>query len=272
MHRLTAMENALQGMPDLDWTRRCERIAASGYQAVYVTPYPLTADDLDRLQHIDQEPKKQGLSVSAVYANVDLALPPEHASSRLVHRLFEEVAGAPRIEVSFKCSEPRSMPDDVEDAVASRLEPLLGIAQRRDIDVAIYPHSFYPLETIGQANRVVRRLAHPRLSVVFPTSHVFAIRPAHAVVTELQSCAPIISSFNFCGCGRTAPVGQAKTVHLPLGEGELDLDPLWNVLESAGYSGDIIVQGHGWGANGLEWLKRSAAWVAQRRAVSRNSG
>jgi sugar phosphate isomerase/epimerase len=262
---LIAMENTLCSAPSLDWNARCATIAAAGFDGVYAVPYPLTDEDFPRLHHLAEAPQRHGLRLAGVYTNIDLALPPEHPTNARVTRLFAETEGAPVIELSFKCSSPAALPatpDGLDAAIAARLEPLLTIADRRGLKVALYPHSFYPLETPAHAASLVSRIAHPRLSYLFATSHVYAVSEPASVIAQLTACAGEISSFNICGCSRSAPGPRAKCLHSPLDEGDLDLTPLFSALNNAGHEGDIIVQGHGWSGDLAAMLRRCVAWHA----------
>lgn len=253
---LVAMENTLFSDASLDWDSRCALIAEAGFAGVYAVPYPLSDDAFVRLRRLSDAPSRRGLRLAGVYANLDLALPADDPVNARVTRLFEEVDGAPRIELSVKCSDPTALPCDVDEVIAFYLEPLLTIAERRGIDVVLYPHSFYPLETPAHAAQLVRKIAHPRLSYLFATSHVYAVSEQADVVTQLASCAAEITSFNVCGCRRSAPGPRAKCAHFPLDEGDLEIGPLFNALARGGYRGDVIVQGHGWTGDLPAMLRR----------------
>lgn len=251
-----AMENVYFLQPTLGWDERCARIAAAGYAGVYVVPYPLTDDDLPRLRSLGGTPRRHGLRVSAVYANLDLAQPSSSPEARRLRRLFEEVEDTPRIELSIKCSDRTLWPDSVEATAASALTPLLEIADRRGIAVALYPHSFYPIERLAQVRGVLARLAHPTLGFVFPLSHSFAIQPAAQVLADLSSCVREVASINVCGCRRTGAI-PSKCQHLPLDEGDVSFPAVASVLRAACYSREIIVQGHGWPGDPDAYLRRS---------------
>jgi sugar phosphate isomerase/epimerase len=259
---LVAMENTLFSDVNLDWDARCRLIAETGFDGVYAVPYPLADDEFVRLRRLSEAPVSHGLRLAGVYANLDLAFPADHAVNARVKRLFEKVEGAPRIELSVKCSDPAALPCDVDAGIARYLEPLLAVASRRSIDVALYPHSFYPLETPAHAARLTRLIAHPRLSYLFATSHVYAVSPVDDVARQLTACAGEIMSFNFCGCRRGTPGLRSKSVHLPLDEGDLDLRPLLAALAAGGYQGDVIVQGHGWTGDLPAMLRRCTATYA----------
>ncbi len=257
--RLVAMENALFSAGSLDWDRRCAAVAAAGFAGIYAVPYPFIDDEFPRLRRLADAPTRHGLRLAGVYANLDLALPSGHPVNARTTRLFAEMEGAPRIELSVKCSDSAGLPSDVDVAIVRRLEPLLAMAERRGFDVALYPHSFYPLETPAHAARLVRRIAHPRLSYLFATSHVYAVSDPVAVTGQLATCAGEITSFNVCGCRRAAPGPRAKCLHSPLDDGDLPLAPLFDALVAGGYRGDVIVQGHGWTGDLPTMLRRCVA-------------
>lgn len=256
--RLVAMENVYFLRPEIGWEERCAGIAAAGYGGVYVVPYPLIDGEFHRLRQLGDAPRRHGLKVSAVYANLDLAQPAESGEFRRLRRLFEEVEDTPRIELSVKCSDRSLWPTCVEDAVCTALPPLLEIADRRGLRVALYPHSFYPLERIAQVKSILRRIAHPTLEYIFPVSHAFAVDALDRVLADLTANASKAASINVCGCRRTGPI-PSKCQHLPLDEGDVPVAAVAASLKATGYSREIIVQGHGWPGDPDEYLRRSRA-------------
>lgn len=252
--RLVAMENALFADISADWPARCALIADAGFGGIYVVPKG--DENLGRLSQLGREPERRGLRVAGCYANIDLAFPPAAPANQRVARIFQEITDAPRIELSFKCSRPEAMPRNVDDAIADRLVPLLAVAERRGLNVALYPHSFYLLETVAHAERLVNSIRHSRLSYLYATSHVYATSTFNSTVMQLRDCASRITSFNICGCRRLAPEPPAKCAHLPLDEGDLDLAPLFSALAADAYCGDVIVQGHGWAGDLPSMLHR----------------
>ena len=253
------MENALFADPALDWATRCAIVADAGYAGIYAVPYPLADDDWPRLRSLADEPIRCGLSLGGIYANLDLALPADAPASRRLARLFAEVDPAPRIELSVKWSDPAPLPENWEDRLVGRLVPLAEIARRRGIRVTLYPHSFYPLETAAQAQRLTARLGGDAVGYTFATSHAFALHSGHETVALLERHASRIDSFNICGCHRSAPQPPARCRHLPLDEGDLALAPLLQALVSRGYRGEVIVQGHGWTGDLPAMLRRCVA-------------
>lgn len=271
MWPLVAMENALFGDPSLGWERRCALVAEAGFAGIYAVPYPLGDDDFVRLATLDVVPARHGLRVAGVYANIDLALAPDAPWNARVRRLFEIIAGVSRVELSFKCSVPSREAPAWEEAIVARLEPLLAVAERRGLEVALYPHAFYPLETVPQAERVVQRIAHPRLGFVFPVSHTFALCSAEETARQLRACANRLAGFNVCGCRQLAPQPPAKCAHFPPDEGDLEIAPLMAVLREEGYRGDIVVQGHGWQGDLPGMLRRAAAYPGFRKEIAASS-
>lgn len=257
------MENAFSAEPALTWDQRCALIAEAGFAGVYAVPYPLTDDHLPRLRTLGDAPARCGLTLAGVYANLDLALPADAPAVQRLNRLFAEVDGAPRIELSVKCSDPVRLPAQVNDGIVARLEPLLALAERRSLRVALYPHSFYPLDSLAMAADLVARFGSGSLGYVFPTSHLYALHLAETVVAQLAAHAAAIMSFNVCGCRRVSAWPPAACHHLPLGEGELGLTPLFRQLALQGYHGEVIVQGHGWSGNPRVNLAASAAAYAR---------
>jgi sugar phosphate isomerase/epimerase len=267
MNSLAAMENTFWSDPAIGWDERCDIVAKAGFGGIYSVPLPITEAELTRVQHLGDAPRRSGLRLAGAYACVDLAHSAESDEGRLITRLFETTEGAPRIEVSFKCSGTALNPAHADDAIVRRLEPLLAIASRRGIDVGLYPHSFYTMATPTTADRIVRRSSDPRLGLVFSTSHAYALWSADQVLEQLRTFASRLMSFNVCGCRRDNPRPPAECRNLPLDEGDLHLSPLFGALRDGGYDGDIIVQGYGWKGDLQAMLRRSVS-AARRLSLA----
>jgi sugar phosphate isomerase/epimerase len=268
MNPIVAMENTLFARPELDWDARCAAIAESGFDGIYAVPYPLDDAGVERAANLHKAPARHGLALAGLYGNQDVALPVTAPWNARLLRLAERCAGVPRLEVSFKSSDPALRPAAATAAAGRRLEILLGLAERGGFDLAVYPHSFYPIESPRQAELLARRLAHRRLGFVFPSSHVYAVATADETAARLRECAGRIASFNFCGCRRLTAAPPGRCQHLPPGEGDLELAPLFALLGAARYAGPLILQGHGWNAAQGAALAESAQRT--RRLVQEN--
>lgn len=264
--RVAAMENVYFLRPALTWEQRCAGIAAAGFHSVYAVPYPLRDDDFPRLRNLGDAPARHGLRVSALYANLDLAEPPDAPGAVRLRRLFEETEGTPRIELSVKCSTPIEWTRPLENVVRAAVLPLWEIAARRGLALALYPHSFYPLESLAQTRSVLALFGKPGPGFVFPLSHVFAVQPFERALAELAACAAEVASVNVCGCRRAGTV-PSKSQHVPLDEGDAPFAAVAGVLRVSGFTGDVIVQGHGWSGDPDGYLRRSRAAVREHLHV-----
>jgi sugar phosphate isomerase/epimerase len=258
-NKLVAMENAFfDAEPHYSWEQRCAAIAEAGFDGVYVVPWPLTeACFAGYLRDITSAPAANGLSMSTFFANIDFAVP---SSSVRTRRVLEEVAGFKRLELSLKCSDPQQNPSDPIAAARKEIELLLPLAEARNLEICLYHHTFYPIYHPDQCVELINLIQHPLLCYAFATSHAYAHFKDEEILQILTRHAPHIKSFNICGCKRPGPFGSTKTKQYPLYESDLPLEPLLKILADSNYSGDIVVQGHGWQGNITENLRRSKAW------------
>ena len=262
-NKLVAMENAFyDAEPLYTWEQRCAAIAEAGFDGVYVVPWPLTEDCFKGyLRDITSAPASHGLTMSTFFANIDFSDP---TSSVRTQRVLEEVEGFTRLELSLKCSDPTQTPSDPIGAARKEIEALLPLAEARHVEICLYHHTFYPIYHPDQCTRLMDMFAHPLLSHAFATSHAYAHFSDEEILQILTRHAPRITSFNFCGCKRPGPFGSTKTKQYPLYETDLPLEPLLQILSDSDYTGDIVVQGHGWMGNITENLGRSKAWYLER--------
>ncbi|MDV7212789.1 sugar phosphate isomerase/epimerase family protein [Azotobacter beijerinckii] len=197
---------------------QCEMLAELGYQGLTVSWWSQELAELPRVK------ERWGLDVGAIYAIYRQGL-----ESRLV-RLFESVEGCGSIELALHSSE------SVTDADRRMLDRLLPICERRNIELSLYPHVRYSMQTTSEAVALCKEFDHPRLGIVFNGYHWYATQEK-ALEQRLDALWPWLRQVNISGC-RLSPLGWggAATIE-PLDEGEMDNFVLLGALTRRGYQG-----------------------------------
>lgn len=234
---------------------QCEMLAETGYQGLTVSAW---SPELDALPTVKQ---RWGLDVGAVYLIYRQGL------EAFVTRTVESVEGCARIELALHAGE------QVGEADRRMLERLLPIAERRGIDIALYPHIRYGMQTTSEAVALCREFDHPRLGIVFNGYHWYANQEG-ALEQRLDALWPWLRHVNLAGC-RLSPLGwgQAATIE-PLDEGEMDNFVLLGALERRGYAGGFGVLGwESMGGDVYGNLERStAAFRSMERRLAAHPG
>src|SRR3954471_22437036 len=134
---------------------RCEMLAELGYDATYLTAWSEQAwSDVPKLANVKRD---YDLDAAAVYGVLDLATGDELEMNRRVYHLIETLEGCPNVELAIKTSPAGS---DGDDGVVRVLDRLLAAAERRKLNLLLYPHINFWLERIEDGVRLCRRINH----------------------------------------------------------------------------------------------------------------
>jgi sugar phosphate isomerase/epimerase len=203
---------------------QCEMLAELGYQGITVSAW---SKELQQLRRVKQT---WGLDVGAVYLIYRPGL------ERFVTNIFETVEGCASIELALHSGEA------VSDADRRMIEQLLPICERRGIDIALYPHVRYGMQTTAEAIMLCKQFDHPRLGIVFNGYHWFAAQE-QALEERLDAVWPWLRQVNLAGC-RLSPLGWGGVATIePLDEGEMDNFVLLGALDRRQYAGRFGVLG-----------------------------
>lgn len=203
---------------------QCEMLAETGYQGLTVSAWS------KELHALPQVKRQWGLDVGAVYLIYRQGLEP------FVVNIFESIDGCTSIELALHAG------GQVGELDRRMLERLLPIAERRGIDIALYPHIRYGMQTTSEAVALCREFDHPRLGIVFNGYHWYA-NQEKKLEQRLDAMWPWLRQVNLAGC-RLSPLGwgNAATIE-PLDEGEMDNFVLLGALARRGYAGRYGVLG-----------------------------
>jgi len=237
---------------------QCEMLKELGYDGIHVAL--LSEVQWRVLPRLPEAKARHGLDVVAVYATLDITERESNQSNRRVLTMVETVEGCNSVElglragdVGLKSSDPRG-----DDIAIPWLERILTVADRRNLDVNLYPHTRFWMERIEDATRLCSRIDHPRLGLVFCGYHWF-VTDGKNLGRNLQEAASFLRSVNLCGCTMlqvAAPGSFPATVEL-VNEGELDNFRVLARLRELGYSGVVGVQGYSVGGDAYSNLKQS---------------
>lgn len=172
---------------------QCEMLAELGYQGLTVSWWSQELVELPRVK------ERWGLDVGAIYVIYRQGL-----ESRLV-RLFESVEGCGSIELALHSGE------SVTDADRRMLDRLLPICERRNIELVLYPHIRYGMQTTSEAVSLCKEFDHPRLGIVFNGYHWYATQEK-ALEQRLDALWPWLRQVNIAGC-RLSPAGLGRCRH-----------------------------------------------------------
>ncbi len=218
---------------------QCEMLAEQGYQGLTVSAWSKELHDLPRVK------ERWGLDVGALYLIYRPGL------ESFVTHIFETIEGCTSIELALHSG------DTVQDLDRRMLERVLPIAERRGIDIALYPHARYGMQTTSEAVALCQEFDHPNLGIVFNGYHWYAMQEKQ-LEQRLDALWPWLRQVNIAGC-RMSPLGWGGLATIePLDEGEMDNFVLLGALERRSYVGRYgVLSWEGMGGDVYGNLQRS---------------
>lgn len=203
---------------------QCEMLVETGYQGLTVSAWSKELKSLNRVK------REWGLDVGAIYLIYRQGL------ESFVSGVFESLEGCSSIELALHSG------DEVTDLDRRMLEQVLPIAERRGIDVALYPHVRYGMQTTADAVALCEEFDHPNLGIVFNGYHWYAAQEKE-LEKRLDAVMPWLRQVNIAGT-RLSPLGWGNVATIePLDEGEMDNFMLLGALDRRGYKGRYTVLG-----------------------------
>ncbi len=216
--------------------------------------------------------ERRGMDVASAYAV--LTLPAAGAdddqtalAARLqpLHEAMQALAGGPGqlwLAVRHDGLAPRDPRGD-----ASALAALRGLAARAratGVEVALYPHHDFWLETVDDARRVLAAIDDRRFGVCFNLCHHLRASDARDADAALRACVDRLFAVTLHGADVDGD--DWPTLIRPLDEGDFGLAGLLTTLDAIGFDGPIGLQGFGIALPPREHLARSlVAWRAAHR-------
>lgn len=244
---------------------QCEILAELGYDATYLSLWSEQAwRDLAKLNTV---PSSHGLGMAGVYIVLDARDGVDGPAAKRILTMLETIEGCATVELAIQGG-GRPGPNDMQGLsdVLAFLKKALEVAERRGLDILLYPHLTFWLDTHENAAAICRHLGHPRLGVVFCGFHWYA-RGFRQIDQTLEEIKPFVRQVNLAG-SRLSREGWAGVATIePLDEGELDNFVVLGALKRMGYDGLIGFQG--WDVGGDVYEKLSRTMTAFRSMEDR---
>lgn len=197
---------------------------------------------------------RYGLDVSGVYTVLDLSLGEQDPRNSGLLKLVETLPEGATLEIAVKSAGsgiPRS-DSRGDDRVIRWLNHALAKAELHGVQISLYIHLQFWLETHGDAIRLCEAVNHPNLGLTFSSLQWYAA-DGRNLGPLLRRAMPWIRRVNLSG-SRQSPLGffQVATIE-PLDTGELDNFAMVATLSRLGYTGYLGY--NGWHEGGDPYVK-----------------
>jgi ubiquinone/menaquinone biosynthesis C-methylase UbiE/sugar phosphate isomerase/epimerase len=162
--------------------------------------------------------------------------------------------------------EQRKPRDPAGDEAAARvLRTLLEKADQLGVEIALYPHFGFWMETIEDAQRLCDRVQHARLGVCFNLCHFLRNHTETDPRAALRACGSSLLAVTIHGALSTGETWQQLIQ--PLSQGDFELGAFLDTLHAMQFRGPVGLQAYGIQEPPSEHLPVSAA--AWRNALKR---
>jgi sugar phosphate isomerase/epimerase len=229
---------------------RCEMVADLGFDGLYITLWNDQAwQDVPRIDDVEE---RSGLSVPAIFTY--LRDPGDEPNLRRIEDLIRKVKPSTHIELALLSCGATVPPSDPrgDGAVLDMFESLARLAEAQNVELSLYPHSGWWLQTTDDAVRLCAQLDQRSLRLAFSAFHWYAADGLR-LPQRLKAAAPFLNSVNLSGAHRLGTDLWAS----PIDEGELDTFHVLREVAGIGYDGFIHLFGYGIGGDVYSKLGRS---------------
>ena len=211
--------------------------------------------------------ERSGLDAISGYAVLDLATTRGDATAfdnalAPIRAAMRALQGGPgQLWLALQHSKVALRATDGDVDAERALRTLLDEAEATGIEIALYPHFDYWLETHDDALRLCQRLAHRRLGMCFNLCHFLYTSDATDPSPVLRSCKERLFAITLNGADKSGT--RLDQLIQPLGNGDIDLRALLATLDEIAFDGPIALQGFGLQGSARDNLLASmAAWRA----------
>ena len=217
--------------------------------------------DLDQLADARALCESAGGDLVSAYAVLDLTQDADAALAP-IRGAMRTLEGGPGM-IWLALQQPGTRPSDAtrDDKALAVLPALLRDADATGVEIALYPHSGFWLETTDDAKRLCTKLPHLRLGVCFNLCHFLRTSDETDPTPLLGRCGSRLFAVTVNGADLD---GQDwRTLIRPLDEGDFDLRHFLATLDTLHFAGPVGLQGFGITTPARTHLARSmTAWRA----------
>lgn len=220
--------------------------------------------DLDRLAEVRRACEARGGDVFSAYAVLDLGAGFAERLAPLRAAMQALTGGPGMLWLALRNAGVAPRDPSGDDDAAAALNALLADAAATGVEIALYPHHGFWLETAEDALRLCARLDQPRLGLCFNLCHFLRTGDDADPAPLLARCREHLLAVTVNGADLEGT--DWRTLIRPLGEGNFDLRSFLGTLDALDFDGPVGLQGFGIDRPANEHLAQSmAAWRAAQR-------
>lgn len=152
------------------------------------------------------------------------------------------------------------------------IQKLADFADDYNVKIALYPHSMFWLEKIGDGVRLTRKIDMKNVGAVFNLCHFLKTDDRDSLENRLKESIPhlLAVSINGADDGETKDMEWSRLIQ-PLGKGSFDVVNILRILKNNSYTGPVGLQCYDIKGDPSEFLKISIdSWHSFMKELSSN--
>ena len=223
-------------------------------------------EGLEGFDEVYQALWQHNLELYTIYVNIDLDHPEQPYDPRLTG-IFEQIAGTatmPWFYVTSRQYPPSSA--EYDSLAVPILQQVADLAQQYDLQVMLYPHRFYWVESVEDAIRVARKVNRRNLGMTFNLCHYLANRhargqdPMEQLPALAREAYPYLFAISLNGADAIPanPDDLWASFIQPLGEGTFDTYAFLKTFLDLGFDGPVGLQCYSIDQDKARHLKQSS--------------
>lgn len=223
---------------------------------------------LDRIDEKLAAIEAQNLKLFMVYIRIDLEKKP--AYDQRLHDFIRQVKGKGVTLWVHILSEKLKPSDPAGDELCIPIiRELADFAAPYGVDIALYPHSFFWLEKLGDSVRLTQKIDRKNVGAVFNLCHFLRTDDRPKLEEKLIQSIPFLKAVSINGAddGATNQMDWDRLIQ-PLGKGSFDVLRILQILKYNSYTGPIGLQCYAIPGKPEEFLKVSAdSWKSYMKRL-----
>lgn len=152
------------------------------------------------------------------------------------------------------------------------IQKLADFAKDYNVKIALYPHSRFWLEKVGDSVRLTMKIERRNVGAVFNLCHFLKTDERDLIEKRLIEAIPFLSAVSINGAddGKTNDMDWSRLIQ-PLGQGSFDVLNILRILKEHNYSGPVGLQCYNIPGEPSEFLKMSLeSWSRYLNELSAN--
>jgi sugar phosphate isomerase/epimerase len=151
------------------------------------------------------------------------------------------------------------------------IQKIAGFASDYNVKIALYPHSGFWLEKVGDGVRLTQKINRKNVGAVFNLCHFLKTDDRSTIEKRLKESIPYLAAVSINGAddGATRDMDWSRLIQ-PLGNGSFDVLNILRILRENNYTGPVGLQCYDIKGDPSEFLKVSIeSWHKYMKELSR---